>query len=279
MDRSAPGGVRRSEPDVRITLAMRQYTYSHGRSRYEDPPPLGVRAGAILALAGVLVLFAGPVAYRFGWLSLRVAAGQVFIWGAYLGGFAALLSLLGLVAALRRRVGRRGIGRAVLAILVGAVAFRAGGRIPFVTPDAALADVTTDTANPPAYVAVPPLRGTAASDLAYQGEALAARQRAAYPDIEPLVLAAPKDRVFARAVAAVRDLGWTLVAADGPQGHIEASARTRLFGTVDDVVVRVVETEGGSRVDVRSVAREGDQAGTSPAARVREMLRALTAAS
>lgn len=246
------------------------------RSRFEEQVPVTVRLGSVAALAGTVVLFAGPIGYRFGLLSLPVAADQVFVWGAYLGGAAALVSLLGLVTVMsRRRDGRRGIGRAVLALLVGAVAFRAGGRIPFVTPAATLPDVTTDTTNPPVYVALPDVRGAAAPPLTYAGERLAARQRQAYPDIAPLVLTTSKDEAFARALGAIRKMGWTLVAADGPAGRIEASASTRLFGTTDDVIVRVVSQDGGSRVDVRAVSREPDD-GRSSASHVRAVLRALT---
>ena len=140
---------------------------------------------------------------------------------------------------------------------VGAIAFGAGGRLPFGTPTPALHDVTTDTQHPPEYVTVAQLRGgDTSTTLAYAGERLASRQRAAYPDIQPLQLAVSRDEAFSRALAAVRSLGWTLVSADGTAGRIEASAATRLFGTVDDVVVRVSAADGGSRVDVRSTSRD-----------------------
>lgn len=261
-----------------MCAVMRQRASRYSRSRYEEPVPVAVRVGSIAAIAAAALIFAGPVGYRFGLLSLHAAADQVFIWGAYLGGVAALLSLIGLLVALsRRREGRRGIGRAVLALLVGAIALRAGGRIPFVTPAAALSDVTTDTTNPPIYVSLPQLLGNTAPPLTYPGEPLATQQRQAYPDIAPLMLSTSKDEAFARALRAIREMGWTLVAVDGPSGHIEASASTRLFGTTDDVVVRVVAQDSGSRVDVRAVAREPHGGGHSNAMRVRAVLRALGA--
>lgn len=256
---------------------MARHTRSRGYSPYREPIALAIRLGAVLALAGVVLLFAGPIGYRLGLLSLPVAADQVFVWGANIAGGAAALSLLGLLVALtRRREARRGVGRAVLAIAVGAVAFRAAGRLPFAAPMPALRDVTTDTQHPPEYVTVARLRsGDASAALTYAGEALASQQRAAYPDIQPLQLTLNRDEAFTRALAAVRTLGWTLVAADGTSGHIEASASARLFGTVDDVVVRISAAEGGSRVDVRSTSR--DLAGrSSNATRVRAVLEALS---
>lgn len=258
-------------------MVRRSSSYGSYRSfRDREPIAWAIRLGAVTALAGVIVLFAGPIGYRLGLLSLPVAADRVFVWGANLAGAAALLSLLGLAFAVaRRREARRGLGRALLAIAVGAVAFRAGGRLPIGPTAPPLHDVTTDTQHPPEYVTVAQLRGGgAAPSIAYAGEALASRQRAAYPDIQPLQLTIARDEAFTRALAAIRALGWTLVAADGSTGRIEASAATRLFGTVDDVVVRVSASDGGSRVDVRSTSRESG--GSSNATRVRAVLHALT---
>lgn len=253
------------------TRHARSYSYS----RYQEPIAFAIRAGAVLALLGVVTFFAGPIGYRLGLLSLPVAADRVFVWGANIAGAAAALSLLGLLVALTRRPGsRRGVGRAVLAIAVGAIAFRAGGRLPLGPIAPALSDVTTDTRHPPEYVTLVQLRGDGASPPAYPGEEMASAQRTAYPDIQPLVLAVPRDQAFMQALAAVRALGWTLVSADGSAGRIEASASTRLFGTIEDVVVRVSEAEGGSRVDVRSTSRERPGPSTN-ATRVRAVLDAL----
>ncbi|MGE3508622.1 MAG: DUF1499 domain-containing protein [Vicinamibacterales bacterium] len=248
----------------------RGYSYS----RYQEPISFAIRSGAVLALAGVTLFFAGPVGYRLGLLSLSVAADRVFVWGANLAGIGALLALIGVFITFgRRREGRRGFGRALLAVAVGVVAFRAGGRLPLGTTPPAIHDVTTDMQHPPEYATVAQLRRDAPG-LAYAGEALAAKQRTAYPDIQPLLLPVPQEQAFTQALAVVRDLGWTLVSADGSAGRIEASAATRLFGTVDDVVVRVSPADGGSRVDVRSTSREPNGP-ASNVGRVRALLDAL----
>lgn len=253
---------------------MRRSSYSY--SRYQEPISLAIRTGSVLTLIGIVIFFAAPVAYRLGLLSLQTASQRVFVWGANLAGAAAALSLLGLLVTLtRRHEARRGIGRALLAMAAGAVAFQAGGRLPARTPAPAIHDVTTDTQHPPEYVTVARLRGEQPIGVVYPGENLATRQRDAYPDIRPLMLSISRDEAFSRALAAVRNLGWTLVAADGDAGRIEATTSTRLFGTIDDVVVRVSPAEGGSRVDVRSTAR--DASGSSANAnRVRAVLDALT---
>jgi uncharacterized protein (DUF1499 family) len=52
-------------------------------------------------------------------------------------------------------------------------------------------------------------------------------------------------------------MGWEIVASEPTEGRIEATATTFWFGFKDDVVVRVTPTDGGSRIDVRSVSRVG----------------------
>jgi uncharacterized protein (DUF1499 family) len=47
------------------------------------------------------------------------------------------------------------------------------------------------------------------------------------------------------------------VAVDPAAGTLEANETTRLFHFVDDVVVRVRPSDGGSVVDVRSKSRDG----------------------
>ena len=118
-------------------------------------------------------------------------------------------------------------------------------------------DVTTDLENPPPFVAILPLRASAPNTAEYGGPEVAAQQRAGYPDLGPLTLQVPPEQAFSRALAAGRDMGWEIVANEPTEGRIEATATTLWFGFKDDVVVRVTPTNGGSRIDVRSVSRVG----------------------
>ena len=137
-------------------------------------------------------------------------------------------------------------------------------------------DITTDTVNPPPFVAVLPLRAGAPNPPEYAGGAAADQQRRAYPDIAPLVVHLSASAAFDRVDAAVRDLGWELVGSDRTSGRIEATDTTFWFGFKDDVVVRITEDSGqGSRIDVRSKSRVGvGDLGTN-ARRVRELLSRL----
>jgi hypothetical protein len=80
-------------------------------------------------------------------------------------------------------------------------------------------DVTTDVANPPAFVAVLPLRADAPNPPEYPGDSVAALQREAYPDIAPLMMAMPVDSAFSLAAAVAREMsGWRAGGPGPPPG-------------------------------------------------------------
>ena len=93
--------------------------------------------------------------------------------------------------------------------------------------------------------------------LEYGGETVARQQRAAYPDLQALVVDAPAAVVFARALTAVQSLGWEVAGQDAAAGRIEATDTTFWFGFQDDVAVRIRPEGARSRVDVRSISRIG----------------------
>jgi uncharacterized protein (DUF1499 family) len=128
---------------------------------------------------------------------------------------------------------------------------RAGAAAPLIH------DITTDTNNPPPFVALQPERATSENGAAYGGPAVATQQKRGYPDLAPLVLALPPEQAFARVETAARAMGWRVVAAAPAEGRLEASDTTRWFGFTDDIVVRVKPGPGGSRIDVRSASRVG----------------------
>lgn len=232
--------------------------------------------GAGLAVASALILLAAPVGYRLGILPLRVALQTLLRWGAYGGIAAAVVSLAGLVVTLMRpREARRGIALAVISLVVGLTLVAIPARFRLGPPKPPIHDITTDTEEPPEYVAVRPLRANAPNTTVYGGETIASQQRAAYPDLQPLILNVPPSQAFDRALETVREMGWELVAADATAGRIEATDTTFWFGFKDDVVIRIRPAEAGSRIDVRSVSRVGrGDAGTN-AKRIQAYLDAL----
>jgi uncharacterized protein (DUF1499 family) len=225
------------------------------------------------AVAALLLLGAGP-GVRLGAWEFRTGFSLLRS-GAYLGLAAAIAALVQL-AVPKLRPGRS--GPLLLALGLGTLA--AGvpwywrNRARSVPP---IHDITTDTADPPAFVAVLPLRAGAPNPAEYGGEEIAAAQQQAYPDVRPLILPLAPGTAFTQALAAARSAGWEIVAADSAAGRIEATATTGWFGFKDDVVVRIQPADGGSRIDVRSVSRVGKSDVGANAERIRSYLRSLGA--
>ena len=199
--------------------------------------------------------------FRTGFQLLRDA-----VYGGVAG---AALALVALVATSRR-------GLAVLALVLGLAAAlppwqmqRSARALP------PIHDISTDTDDPPPFVAVAPLRRDASNPVAYGGPEIAAQQKKAYPDIKPAVLSMPPAQAFDRALAAARAQGWEIVATVPAEGRIEATDTTRWFGFKDDVVIRVRPDPKGAKVDVRSVSRVGRGDVGANAARIRRFRSAL----
>jgi hypothetical protein len=225
----------------------------------------------IAVIAALLLLMAGPGTrlgfweFRFGFTLMR--------WALYIGlGAAALGVVLAIIPGTRR---------GNLAGLVAAVVIGLGtAAVPYLWMQQAqsvprIHDITTDTIDPPPFVAIAPLREDAPNPLEYPGEDTAEQQREAYPDIVTFRTDVYPAIVFDHAVAVVERKGWELVEADQDQGRIEATDTTFWFGFKDDVVIRIRTDNGGSEVDVRSKSRVGlSDVGTN-AARIRDFLAAL----
>jgi uncharacterized protein (DUF1499 family) len=188
------------------------------------------------------------------WLAAAVAAA-LLRFGTYLGLAAAAVALIALFVP-RMRAGTVTLLVASLAIALAASALPLSWlwQARAVPP---INDITTDTTNPPAFVAILPLRAGSPVSAIHPGAAMADAQRKGYPDLKPIESTKSHDDAFAAALAAARDLGWQIVAADAATGRIEATVTTQWFGFRDDVVIRVAPNGAGSRIDIRSVSRVG----------------------
>lgn len=241
---------------------------------------LAPRAALVLLAVAVLLLVAVPFGWRFHlWhfgLSFRMVA-----WARDLAIAAAVVSAIGLICA-RRAIGRSGRWLAACIVVIGiAVVYVPwqwarlhGGPYPPIN------DITTDSVNPPQFVAALPARAAEqAVPAAYGGAATAQLQQTAYPDIAPAIVAAAPAEAFARALAAARAMnGWTILTSDPQKGIIEASDTTLYYGFTDDIAIRVTPDGAGSRIDIRSHSRQGRCDLGVNAARVRKYLAALKAA-
>jgi uncharacterized protein (DUF1499 family) len=227
---------------------------------------------AAAVIAALLLLLAGP-GVRLGLWTFRTGF-SLLRWGAYLGAAAAVVALLQLIS--RRTRGPSPwplLGACALGLVAVGVPWywlHLAGQVP------PIHDISTDTGDPPLFVAVLPLRAGAPNAATYGGPAVAAAQKRAYPDIGPLELAeTTPGSAFSRALAAARHAGWAIVAADSAAGRIEATATTGWFGFKDDIVIRIRPDGSASRVDVRSVSRVGQSDVGTNARRIRGYLRQI----
>jgi uncharacterized protein (DUF1499 family) len=234
--------------------------------------------GASLAILALLALAVGPLGWRLGWWHFRFAFG-LMPWAAYGALAAAAVSIVAIVFGWSH-LGGHAMAHAVLGIVLGAaVAYVPWhyDRLRSTVPP--IHDITTDTDNPPAFVAALKLRPGGSNTVAYEGTEIASKQKAAYPDIAPVKLSVPPAEAFRRALDTAQAMsGWTVVDADPASGRIEANETSRWFRFTDDVVIRVAPDGAGSRIDVRSVSRLGRSDFGVNAALVRAYTAALSAA-
>lgn len=224
---------------------------------------------AILAL--VLLLVSGP-GTRLDLWHFRTGF-TLMTWATFLGlGAAALSILLLLIPRTRRGHAKTLVFGTVLGLAAAAMpllgAYTAK-TVPFIH------DISTDTARPPEFVAILPLRADAPNPATYGGPEVAAAQQSGYPDISTQRLDMVSDDAFARAEKVARDMGWEIVAADAARGRIEATDTTFWYGFKDDIVIRIEAEGAGSRIDIRSVSRVGKSDVGKNAARIRTFCKQL----
>ena len=230
--------------------------------------------GFLLAVLAALAATLAGFGTRWGLWHFRTGFA-ILGWAAYAGIAAALVSLASAILT-RPTTLRRGFLISIFGLVIGILVFgvpwcywRTAQRVP------AIHDITTDTENPPRFVSISPLRKNAPNSSEYGGPEIAAKQRAAYPDLAPAMLSIPQDKAFEQALAAARKMGWVIVDANAAEGRIEATDTTFWFGFKDDIVIRVAPSDHGSRVDIRSVSRVGKSDVGMNARRIRKYLKEL----
>jgi uncharacterized protein (DUF1499 family) len=233
------------------------------------------RSALLLAFGSALTAMLAGFGSRMGWWHFRTGF-QILTWAAYGGLGSAFLGFVGCLAALWRGPRRMGLV-ALVALLLGLVVVgvpwqmkRTAQRVP------PIHDITTDTDNPPRFADILPLRKYSPNSADYGGPDIAAQQRAAYPDIQPVIVRMPSQQAFTQAVKAAERMHWDIVAANPDEGRIEATDTTLWFGFKDDIVIRIQAQGDQSRVDIRSVSRVGKSDVGTNAQRIRAFLRKLS---
>lgn len=239
------------------------------------------RAALILSLALPVYFIIAALGVKFGLWDWRFGLGTLVAgWGPWLLGGALLIALSAVVAALFRKP-RRGIGLALIAVIIPALGLahlyqvrQASQRVP------PIHDVATNLEDPPLHSprltalrdaaganpvyplttplgSIEPYRTPRFADMARRSVGELGRD--AYPELEPLVTEVDRARLFGVLADEARQRGWTIVTNDPDAGRLEATAETFWFGFKDDVAVRVrpAQQPGKLIVDARSTSRVG----------------------
>ena len=227
----------------------------------------------ISGLCCALAALVAGIGNRFGWWDFHTGI-RFLKWAVY--GEAATIagSLISLAVAAFKS--KSAILMSVIGTIIGLTALAIPASMWMIAHRVPpIHDITTDTENPPKFVAIVKLRQDASNTVEYGGQQVAKLQRMAYPDIAPLIIEDPPSRAFELAFETAQKMGWEISNADAANGLIEATATTFWFGFKDDVAIRITALEHGSRIDVRSVSRVGVSDIGTNAKRIRVFLKLL----
>jgi uncharacterized protein (DUF1499 family) len=211
------------------------------------------RVAAWLGGIALLLFLIGPPLAHFQ-LTGPAAGFYTFGLGILLGVLSLVVSLLPLIRGPSGNRRRALFGLVSALTIIATVVFvaRPNSNVPRIN------DITTDTRNPPVFVHAKTLADNAARDMSYPGEEFAKQQREGYPDLSPLRLPMPPDQAFSRVQLAARSMpGWRITD-ENPQGlRLEGTDTSEVFRFVDDFVIEVRKSNGGSEVQMRSKSRVG----------------------
>ena len=224
-------------------------------------------------LCGLTAMLAG-FGSRWGWWYFRIGF-TILRWSAYVGLCAAVVCGIGLVGSVYTKI-YDGIILAMIGLLIGLIT--AGNTWNWkqsINNHPPIHDITTDTVNPPRFVAVLPLRKDATNTTEYGGPDIATQQLKAYPDLKPIMTNLPIDTTFDNALAIARDMKWAIIDANKSEGRIEAVDTTFWFGFKDDIIIRITRDGTRSRIDLRSVSRVGRTDVGTNAKRIRAFLKQM----
>jgi uncharacterized protein (DUF1499 family) len=220
-------------------------------------------AALYIGIAAVASVALSPALAHFGVLPPLRA---FMLWlASVLPGIAAILT--GLLALVLKRGTPATNGAAIVLGLVPVIllasVIKSGARQPRMN------DVSTDLDDPPAFVQAKDIPANKGRSLEYP-ERFKPMARKAYADVVPVVRDGTPAQLLERAVAAAKDLGWTVTAVEADR--FEAVVRSELWRFEDDVVVRAREASSGkARLDIRSKSRDGQGDFGANAARIRAL--------
>jgi uncharacterized protein (DUF1499 family) len=207
-------------------------------------------------LLGVALVAAGIVAAHFG-LTPPFKGFQIFLVGFFFAGIAIVLGLIGMLLTrgeerhggqIRARIGTI-LGLVVAAPIVGIVLRHRA--VP-------INDITTDTQNPPQFVAALKMNSECGEGLAYNPK-FAPIQEKNYPDLAPLTLDGTPNIVYKRVEILAGEIpNWSITRNDQTAHELEGVATSALFKFKDDFIIQVrPDGPDKSLVEMRSKSRCG----------------------
>ncbi len=226
----------------------------------------------------------GIWSWMVGLMALTLGGGVILL------GIVAVAALVSLIIAARATPRRNGLlATAIIGLLVPGAAFVMFMGLGAKAGDNPIHDISTDTANPPAFSADTLAKREAAGanplndyqtplgqielfkegispQLAVKSHAQIITDRKDRPAPLPLG-GANKAEGVAAVAAAMAQIGLTEIRQDAAAGTVEGVAETFWFGFKDDVVARV----GEQQIDFRSVSRVGQSDLGANTARIVEL--------
>jgi uncharacterized protein (DUF1499 family) len=238
---------------------------------------VGPAASVAVLVVALCLLGLAPLGVRLGWWHYRFSLYRLFPASGAMAVVAVALSI-GTLALGKSKLGPAALATLALCLAIGASLPYTPLHYAYVRRDLPpINDISTDTADRPAFHAVHAARAAESIDRTDMPEPRLSRlQQAGYPDLAPIRTALPTGKALGEALAVAESMpGWTIVAVDLGAGRIEASQRSRWFGFTDDIAIRVAADAGGSRIDMRSASRKGTRDYGVNAARIRAYMAAL----
>lgn len=161
-------------------------------------------SGAVLGASGTAGLVASGIGYRFGWWPVGTAL-NISEWAVYAAAFGLVASMIGAVLS-RPGARQRGFVLSLLGIAASLPIVALAAQWEYAARTyPPLNDISTDTEDAPVFWDMP-------NPTEYPGAQTAPLQRAAYPDLAPLILSIAPERAYALAIALAKDRGWEIVA-------------------------------------------------------------------
>ena len=210
-----------------------------------------------LAIISVLVFPLAVIAARAGLINLKIAMLSVAI-GLLL---ALLVFLVSMFMTLKHKnsnpLSAKTARNAMLLCLIpiiGIGSVMVNGRdVPQIH------NISTDVSDPPQFYKIKEIRTDQDNPLEYDSAVLAEVQQAAYPNVKTLLVNTNRNEALDRATRIAEKLGWNIVNTNSELAIIEASYTSRLWGFVDDIVIRVRgnQADNQTTIDLRSVSRVG----------------------